>query len=240
MVNGYLKVVRYYPYFDKVFLRPRHASNHPRIPCNHLEATWFGTVTSLLTYTTVTTPKAFAIMKKLTAEQCCLTDDMRQAVFDAVDCHNLYEVMQRDYWVVSACQSRYKPGRTMEGTRLTIVTKGHRRRHCRCYQRPQRQLLCPWRCHNRRNCCYYQHHRLPSYVAICLSSKVNRGTSSPYVRPVRPPGGSFLTKSFSSYGRNWKSRVPKCRRSVTMPSAPEKKWWTLLCYFSFTGSILHL
>jgi hypothetical protein len=63
-------------------------------------------------------------MKQLTSEQCCLTDTQRRAVHAATTCDDLYAILQRDYWVVTPCHSRWKPGRTMEGTRLTLVTKG--------------------------------------------------------------------------------------------------------------------
>jgi hypothetical protein len=41
----------------------------------------------------------------------------------ANDLESLYELVKRDFWVVSPCHSRAAPGRVMEGTRLTVVVR---------------------------------------------------------------------------------------------------------------------
>ena len=45
-------------------------------------------------------PRAFTITKRLTAEQCPLTDDLRESVLAAHDLAELYDIMGRDYWWV--------------------------------------------------------------------------------------------------------------------------------------------
>ena len=45
-------------------------------------------------------PRAFTITKRLTAEQCPLTDDLRESVLAAHDLAELYDIMGRDYWCV--------------------------------------------------------------------------------------------------------------------------------------------
>lgn len=50
---------------------------------------------------------------------------------EAKDCSELYEVMKRDFWVVTPCYSVRKPGHVMEGTRLTLVVRVHLGTHLR-------------------------------------------------------------------------------------------------------------
>lgn len=42
--------------------------------------------------------RGFGMMRRLTAEQCPLTDDMREAVLSATTLEELYKIMKRDYW----------------------------------------------------------------------------------------------------------------------------------------------
>lgn len=64
---------------------------------------------------------AFPLFKRLIAEQCPLTDSMRDEVLAAKTCDDVYLVMQRDFWVVTPCHSSIHPGKVYEGTRLTLV-----------------------------------------------------------------------------------------------------------------------
>lgn len=43
-------------------------------------------------------PRAFALMKRLTAEQCPLTDDLREQVLASKSVDELYGIMKRDFW----------------------------------------------------------------------------------------------------------------------------------------------
>jgi len=89
LVNGQLKVIRYYPYFDQ----------------------------------------AFTLMKDLIVEMMReqhvdATADLVAAVRGLPGLEELYEAWGKgDFWVVSPCHSTVVPGRTMEGTRLTVQRK---------------------------------------------------------------------------------------------------------------------
>jgi hypothetical protein len=45
-------------------------------------------------------------MKRLTLEQCTLTEELRSKVMAATDCSSLYAVLGRDFWCVDACTAR--------------------------------------------------------------------------------------------------------------------------------------
>ena len=42
--------------------------------------------------------RAFGITKRLVAEQCPLTDELRAQVLAARDCSELYGIMKKDFW----------------------------------------------------------------------------------------------------------------------------------------------
>ena len=47
-------------------------------------------------------PRGFALMKHLTAEQCPLTDAMRDKVLATTSCDELYDLIKRDFWYVGS------------------------------------------------------------------------------------------------------------------------------------------
>eukprot|EP01105_Mastigella_eilhardi_P014038 TRINITY_DN3191_c0_g1_i1.p1 TRINITY_DN3191_c0_g1~~TRINITY_DN3191_c0_g1_i1.p1 ORF type:complete len:278 (-),score=78.51 TRINITY_DN3191_c0_g1_i1:136-969(-) len=62
--------------------------------------------------------RAFALLKELMAAQC---EGVRAEQLEHVsDCAAAYQVMQRDFYVVTPCRSVARPGHVMEGTRLTL------------------------------------------------------------------------------------------------------------------------
>jgi len=64
--------------------------------------------------------RSFAIMKTLIPLQCNLPSDVLAAIDAAGNCKDLYELMGRDFYVVTPCHSIAKLGKIMEGTRLTL------------------------------------------------------------------------------------------------------------------------
>jgi len=64
--------------------------------------------------------RAFGIMKNLLREQGNLAAEMCSQAQDAKDCKEMYDIMRRDFWVVTPCYSTAKPGKILEGTRLTL------------------------------------------------------------------------------------------------------------------------
>eukprot|EP01121_Diplochlamys_sp_Union-15-3_P015540 TRINITY_DN5160_c0_g1_i1.p1 TRINITY_DN5160_c0_g1~~TRINITY_DN5160_c0_g1_i1.p1 ORF type:complete len:698 (-),score=134.14 TRINITY_DN5160_c0_g1_i1:20-2113(-) len=64
--------------------------------------------------------RAFGIMKSLIKDQCNIPTSMMKKVEEAKDCKELYDVMRRDFWVVTPCYSTATPEKVMEGTRLTL------------------------------------------------------------------------------------------------------------------------
>lgn len=64
--------------------------------------------------------RAFEIMKKLTLEQCSVPSEAREKIMSATTCKDLYNVMKRDYWVVTPCYSTAVKNKILEGTRLTL------------------------------------------------------------------------------------------------------------------------
>eukprot|EP00741_Cyanophora_paradoxa_P021213 tig00000237_g20474.t1 len=66
---------------------------------------------------------AMAIMRELTPQQCPLTPDQQRAVKGATEVGELHSIVKSDYYVITPCHSTARPGRTMEGTRLTIQAR---------------------------------------------------------------------------------------------------------------------
>ena len=67
--------------------------------------------------------KAFNAIKGLIDQQCPLTDELRENVYNAKSAMELYKVMGRDFWVVSPCYRLTDPTKYLEGTRLTMIFK---------------------------------------------------------------------------------------------------------------------
>ena len=65
-------------------------------------------------------PRAFAIMKRLTAEQCPLTDDLREQVLASKSVEELYGVMKRDFWCGGHAA---RPGTTCVRPDLTLCVR---------------------------------------------------------------------------------------------------------------------
>jgi len=64
--------------------------------------------------------RSFALMKRLIPAQLGLADDLLDSVRSSKSCADLYEVVGQDFWVVTPCASTQLPGKTLEGTRLTL------------------------------------------------------------------------------------------------------------------------
>jgi hypothetical protein len=64
--------------------------------------------------------RAFAIMKDLMPSQCSLDSDGVNAVRESKSCKDLYNIMCKDFYVCTPCHSTARPGKTMEGTRITV------------------------------------------------------------------------------------------------------------------------
>ncbi|KAL6073358.1 Suppressor of RPS4-RLD 1 [Balamuthia mandrillaris] len=64
--------------------------------------------------------RAFAIMKGLLQQQQALDEHAKKRVAEAKECADLHAIMKRDFWVVTPCYSTARPGKIMEGTRLTL------------------------------------------------------------------------------------------------------------------------
>jgi len=62
---------------------------------------------------------AFPIMKEEMIKQKNLSENLKSRVRAAKTCDDLYEVMRRDYWIVTPCHST-RTGKILEGTRLTL------------------------------------------------------------------------------------------------------------------------
>ena len=67
--------------------------------------------------------KAFDAIKGLIDQQCPLTDELRESVYNAQSGIELYKIMARDFWVVSPCYRLSDPAQYLEGTRLTMIFK---------------------------------------------------------------------------------------------------------------------
>eukprot|EP00943_MAST-04B_sp_MAST-4B-sp1_P007832 g7832.t1 len=67
--------------------------------------------------------KAFKAIKGLIDQQCPLTDELRENIYNAKTGLELYKLMGRDFWVVSPCYRLTDPTAYLEGTRLTMVYK---------------------------------------------------------------------------------------------------------------------
>jgi len=63
---------------------------------------------------------SFPIVKRLIPEQCTVSDAMAKQIEKVQTLKEMYEVMKRDFWVVTPCHSTATPGKVMEGTRLTL------------------------------------------------------------------------------------------------------------------------
>jgi tetratricopeptide (TPR) repeat protein len=63
---------------------------------------------------------SFPIVKRLIPEQCTVSEAMAKQVEKVQTLKEMYEVMKRDFWVVTPCHSTATPGKIMEGTRLTL------------------------------------------------------------------------------------------------------------------------
>ena len=61
--------------------------------------------------------RSFSIMKQLIPQQHHVTEDDLK---DVSDCKSMYDLMGKDFWVVTPFISTAKPGKIMEGTRLTL------------------------------------------------------------------------------------------------------------------------
>jgi hypothetical protein len=72
---------------------------------------------------TILYDSSFPIMKRLIVEQCTISEQMKKGIEEAKTCKELYDVMKRDFWVVTPCYSTASPGKVMEGTRLTLQVK---------------------------------------------------------------------------------------------------------------------
>jgi len=59
-------------------------------------------------------------MKNLMPTQCNLDANAVSSVQESKDCKDLYDIMQKDFWVVSPCHSTAQPNTILEGTRITI------------------------------------------------------------------------------------------------------------------------
>lgn len=64
--------------------------------------------------------RSLEIMKKMMIKDLNLTPEMKGIVENAQDCKDLYNIMRRDFWIVTPCHSIARPGTILEGTRLTI------------------------------------------------------------------------------------------------------------------------
>lgn len=64
--------------------------------------------------------RSLPIFKSLMKQQCVLTPEQVVQVDKADGPGELYKVVNHDFFVVTPCQSTATPGKTMEGTRLTI------------------------------------------------------------------------------------------------------------------------
>ena len=63
--------------------------------------------------------KALPIVKKLLLE-ANFTTSQQEKIKAASSCKDLYDALNRDFWVVTPCNSVARPGCIMEGTRLTL------------------------------------------------------------------------------------------------------------------------
>ena len=61
--------------------------------------------------------RAFKIMKDLMPAQHSIDSSIINAINN---CKEMYDLMKKDFWVVTPCMSTAFPGKTMEGTRLTL------------------------------------------------------------------------------------------------------------------------
>jgi hypothetical protein len=61
--------------------------------------------------------RAFTIMKELLPSQHNIQLSIAHSL---TDCKELYELMRKDFWVVTPCSSSANPGKILEGTRLTL------------------------------------------------------------------------------------------------------------------------
>jgi len=62
---------------------------------------------------------SFPIMKEETINQRNLSENLKQQVREAKTLLELYEVIKRDYWIVTPCHS-LRTGKILDGTRLTL------------------------------------------------------------------------------------------------------------------------
>lgn len=63
--------------------------------------------------------RALTIMKQEILNQITLSPAMQKKLSKAQDLDGVYEVMKKDFWVVTPCHS-VRTGAIMEGTRLTL------------------------------------------------------------------------------------------------------------------------
>eukprot|EP01121_Diplochlamys_sp_Union-15-3_P001844 TRINITY_DN115_c0_g2_i1.p1 TRINITY_DN115_c0_g2~~TRINITY_DN115_c0_g2_i1.p1 ORF type:complete len:413 (+),score=63.44 TRINITY_DN115_c0_g2_i1:377-1615(+) len=64
--------------------------------------------------------RAFGITKRLMSDQCNLNSTAQKKLKKAKDCKDLYDIMKKDFFVITPCYSLARPGKYMEGTRLTL------------------------------------------------------------------------------------------------------------------------
>ena len=67
--------------------------------------------------------RAFPLMRQLINEQCNLSESSKDTISRATSCKDLYDVMRRDFWVVTSCESTSNPGTAHEGTRITLQVR---------------------------------------------------------------------------------------------------------------------
>jgi hypothetical protein len=65
-------------------------------------------------------PRALALVKQLVCASPGTTPTRRQEVQEAETLAELYAAMRRDFWVTTACHSDQRPGKMLEGTRITL------------------------------------------------------------------------------------------------------------------------
>lgn len=65
-------------------------------------------------------PRALKLLKGLLPSQHSVSSKMQSEISRANNVREVYEIFRKDFWVVTPCHSVRKPGKIMEGTRLTL------------------------------------------------------------------------------------------------------------------------